>query len=49
MHIYLIPSKTLLSGKLEIEHILPQRWQNTNYNGWDKAEAEKHIEMLVIR
>ena len=19
---------------------------NTNYNGWDKAEAEKHIEMF---
>ena len=40
------PKQTLLSGKLEIEHILPQRWQNTNYNGWDKAEAEKHIEMF---
>ncbi len=30
----------------EIEHILPQKWQNTNYNGWNEEDAKRHINMF---
>lgn len=36
----------LIQGKSEIEHIFPQSWQDTNYNGWSKAEAETYLNML---
>lgn len=39
-------SQSLIIGKSEIEHIFPQSWQNTNYNGWNKLEAETHLNML---
>ena len=39
-------SQRLIQGKSEIEHIFPQSWQDTNYNGWSKAEAETHLNML---
>lgn len=39
-------SQNLIIGKSEIEHIFPQSWQNTNYNGWNKSEAETHLNML---
>lgn len=39
-------SQNLINGKSEIEHIFPQSWQNTNYNGWNKSEAETHLNML---
>ena len=36
----------LIQGKSEIEHIFPQSWQDTNYNGWSKTEAETYLNML---
>ncbi|MWV62991.1 DUF262 domain-containing protein [Helicobacter saguini] len=32
--------------KGEIEHILPKKWQNSNYNGWDKDDANKYLEYI---
>lgn len=39
-------SQKLIQGKTEIEHIFPQSWQDTNYNGWNKPEAETYLNML---
>ena len=36
--------KTLIPNKFEIEHIFPRIWQDTNYNGWNKNDAEEYIE-----
>lgn len=38
--------KNLLPRVLDIEHIFPQKWQNTNYNGWNQVEAQVHLNML---
>ncbi len=27
----------------DIEHIFPQKWQNTNYNGWDETDAQEYL------
>jgi hypothetical protein len=34
----------LVPGDPHIEHIFPRRWQDTNYNGWSKKDAEEHLE-----
>ncbi|MDR1915432.1 MAG: DUF262 domain-containing HNH endonuclease family protein [Synergistaceae bacterium] len=45
LHAYLNPNqRNLLPETFEIEHILPKKWQNTNYNGWSKEDADKHLE-----
>jgi hypothetical protein len=36
----------LLTGKLEIEHILPKRWKQANYSGWTRETAEEHLESI---
>lgn len=36
----------LLTGKLEIEHILPKRWKQANYFGWTKESAVEHLESI---
>lgn len=47
LNAYLFDSEQeLIQGKSEIEHIFPQSWQDTNYNGWNKQEAETHLNML---
>ncbi|MCD8288157.1 MAG: DUF262 domain-containing HNH endonuclease family protein [Porphyromonadaceae bacterium] len=47
LNAYLFDGKqTLIKGKPEIEHIFPQSWQETNYNGWDKSDAEKYLDMF---
>lgn len=47
LNAYLFDDKqTLFIGKSEIEHIFPQSWQDTNYNGWEKTDAETHLNML---
>ena len=28
----------------DIEHIFPKKWQNTNYNGWTKADADLYLD-----
>lgn len=39
-------SQQLIQGKSEIEHIFPQSWQDTNYNGWSKNDADIYLNML---
>ena len=39
------PDQGLLPENFQIEHILPQKWQNTNYNGWSIEEAKTHLEL----
>jgi hypothetical protein len=34
----------LIPERFEIEHIFPKKWQNTNYNGWNKEDAEYYLE-----
>lgn len=36
----------LLPENFEIEHIFPQKWQDTNYNGWTQEEAKKHLNLF---
>ena len=31
---------------VDIEHIFPQKWQNTNYNGWDRDSAKEYLEQI---
>lgn len=38
--------QNLLPVGVEIEHIFPKKWQNTNYNGWDKEEADVYLESI---
>ncbi len=38
------PAQKIENG--EIEHIFPQKWQNTNYNGWDRKEAKEFLEHI---
>ena len=40
------PESKLLTGKLEIEHILPKRWKQANYFGWTKDSAAEHLESI---
>ncbi|MCI6217011.1 MAG: DUF262 domain-containing HNH endonuclease family protein [Helicobacter sp.] len=45
LHLYLkYPDQEIING--EIEHIFPQKWQNTNYNGWNRADAKKYLEQI---
>ena len=47
IHAYLFDEKqTLLPNKIEIEHIFPRKWQDTNYNGWNINDAKQHLEQL---
>ena len=32
--------------KLQVEHILPRKWQNINFNGWDKDAHEEYVEQI---
>ncbi|OGC21645.1 hypothetical protein A2291_06010 [candidate division WOR-1 bacterium RIFOXYB2_FULL_42_35] len=42
---YLDNSQTeLIPNNFEIEHIFPRKWQDTNYNGWNKKDAEEYLE-----
>lgn len=38
--------KNLSVVKGEIEHIFPKKWQTTNYNGWEQADADKYLEQV---
>ena len=49
LHSYLYAhgkQKELFDNDIEIEHIFPKKWQDTNYNGWLYAEAESYLERL---
>lgn len=32
--------------KLEVEHILPKKWQNANFNGWDEQSHKEYLEKI---
>lgn len=36
--------KSLIPINFEIEHIFPKKWQNTNYNGWKRKDADEYLE-----
>lgn len=45
LHLYVkYPSQEIIKG--EIEHIFPQKWQNTNYNGWNREDAKKYLQQI---
>lgn len=46
LHAYLHDNQASITFKPDIEHIFPKKWQNTNYNGWDKKDAEDFLESL---
>lgn len=45
IHAYRNANQTeLIPNNIEIEHIFPKKWQNTNYNGWELPEAKNYLE-----
>lgn len=36
--------KDLILKTFDIEHIFPKKWQNTNYHGWNKEDAEVYLD-----
>ena len=46
MYAYTNPAQALITFNPQIEHIFPQKWQNTNYNGWNKEDADEYLEKL---
>lgn len=47
LHAYQYPDqKTIKTWGFHIEHIFPFKWQNTNYNGWDEADAQVYLNKL---
>lgn len=45
LHAYQHPNQIeLISNKFDIEHIFPKKWQNTNYNGWSKEDADAYLD-----
>ncbi|MCH9758381.1 MAG: DUF262 domain-containing HNH endonuclease family protein [Proteobacteria bacterium] len=47
LHAYLHDrQEDYMRNKLEVEHIFPQKWQNTNYNGWSWNDAESFLQNI---
>lgn len=45
LYAYLNPNqKELIPNTFDIEHIFPKKWQETNYNGWTKTEADLYLD-----
>ncbi|MBW0436012.1 DUF262 domain-containing protein [Leptospira yasudae] len=45
LHAYLNKNqRTLILQNFEVEHVFPRKWQDSNYNGWNKEEAESYLE-----
>lgn len=40
------PKSNIFPDKVDIEHIFPRKWQNTNYNGWKKEDANIYLESI---
>lgn len=36
----------LITGKIDIEHILPKKWKEANYCGWDRSKANEKLESI---
>lgn len=44
---YLYSNKQeLITGKIDIEHILPKKWKEANYGGWDRDKANEKLESI---
>lgn len=44
LHAYLDSNQlTLIPTNFDIEHIFPQKWQDTNYFGWDEKDAQSFL------
>lgn len=44
LHAYQNPGqKDNIVWSFDIEHIFPQKWQNTNYNGWEESDAQEYL------
>ena len=42
---YLHPEQqSYIENTVEIEHIFPKKWQETNYNGWSEADAREYLD-----
>ncbi|MCR5164770.1 MAG: DUF262 domain-containing HNH endonuclease family protein [Thermoguttaceae bacterium] len=47
LHAYLQDGQGLIPETFQIEHIMPRKWQNTNYNGWSyEDEAKEYLELF---
>lgn len=45
LHAYLdSDQKSLIPATFDIEHIFPKKWQDTNYNGWNKSDADLFLD-----
>ena len=45
LYAYLNPEQTKpIPNSFHIEHIFPKKWQNTNYNGWTKEDANLYLD-----
>ena len=45
LHAYLNANQTgLIQPTFQIEHIFPIKWQNTNYKGWNRKDADFYLE-----
>lgn len=45
LHAYLNEDQSeMISERFDIEHIFPKRWQDSNYNGWNKTDAEIYLD-----
>lgn len=47
LYAYLNPRQTeIIPSTFDIEHIFPKKWQDTNYNGWERHEADLYLDKL---
>ena len=45
LYAYLHPNqKEKIIEPFDIEHIFPKKWQDTNYNGWSKEDADAYLD-----
>lgn len=45
LYAYLNPKQEeLIPSTFDIEHIFPKKWQDTNYNGWNKNDADLYLD-----
>jgi hypothetical protein len=45
-HLYDDFSSDIQSYKLEVEHILPKTWQNTNFDEWNETSHSQYLEQI---
>lgn len=38
--------EALIPKNFDIEHIFPKKWQDTNYHGWDREDADEYLDRL---